>query len=165
MEQRKTVEYGYGAEKHTYRKIGTIQTGAERIWRESGETACNYTEYHMAGYQDLDLYAWGNEGSFVLLTFAEVSILESYYQNRVFHATSDSRSTYDIGENVEIYTFTAGHHSHLGTNVFRFVKSAFNGRLKLEGYRLDAEQVGNYDNGEPFFRYRLVELAAATEAA
>lgn len=165
MEQRKTIEYGYGSEKRTYHKIGTIKTGAERTWRESGETACNYTEYHMAGYQDLDLYAWGNEGRFLLLTFAEVSILESYYRNRVFHATSDSRSTYEVGENIETRTFSAGHHSHLGTNPFRFVKSAFDGRLKLEGYRVDAEQAGNYESGEPFFRYRLVEVAVTEEAA
>lgn len=161
----KTIEYGYGMERLTYRKIGTIKTGAERTWRESGETACNYTEYHMAGYQDVELYARGTEEKYVVLAIVPVSVTESYYQNRVFHATSDSREQYEIGENVQDKTFMAGHHSHLGVDLFGWVKGAFDGRLQLEGYRLDVEQVSNYGNGAPMLCYKLVEAEEQQKAA
>lgn len=161
----KTIEYGYGDERRTYRKIGTINTGAESTWRESGETACNYTEYHMAGYQEIDLYARGTEENYVVLAIAPVSITEAYYRNRVFHATSDSREQFEIGENVCEKTFMAGYHSHLGVDLFGWVERGFDGRLQLEGYRLDVEQVSNYHTGAPMLRYKLVEVEEQQKAA
>ena len=152
----KTIEYGYGNERREYRKIGTISTGAERTWRETGETACNYVEYHMAGYQEVELYARGTENKYVVLAIAPVSLTERYYQNRVFTATSDNREQYEIGEKMERHTFMAGYNSHLGVDLFDWVERAFDGRLQLEGYRLDVEQVSNYHTGAPMLRYNCL---------
>jgi hypothetical protein len=160
-----TIEYGYGSERRAFRKIGTINTGAERTWRRTGETACNYTEYHLAGYQELTLYAYGTEDKYEVLVIAPVSTIESYYQNRVFTATSDSHEKWEIGENVDDYTFTAGYNSHFGVDLFDWVERAFNGRLELEGYRQDVEQVSNYDNGKPMLRFKLVKAEEQQEAA
>lgn len=161
----KTLEYGYGNERRTYRKIGTINTGAERTWRESGETASNYVEYHMAGYQELELWAWGTEKNYVVLAIAPVSVTESYYQNRVFTATSANREQHEVGEKMQRHTFMTGYNSHLGVDLFEWVDRTFNGRLQLEGYRQDVEQVSNYHNGRPMLSYRLVEEEQEQAAA
>jgi|14BtaG_2_1085337.scaffolds.fasta_scaffold00992_20 hypothetical protein len=161
----KTIEYGYGNERRKYRKIGTISTGEERTWREGGETASNYVEYHMAGYQEIELYARGTETKYVVLAIAPVSVTETYYQNRVFTATSDSREQYEVGEKMQEHTFMAGYHSHLGVDLFDYVERAFNGRLQLEGYRLDVEQRGHYHTGAPMLSYKLVEVVEQEEAA
>jgi hypothetical protein len=161
----KTIEYGYGNERREYRKIGTISTGAERTWRESGETASNYVEYHMAGYQEVELYARGTEEKYVVLAIVPVSVTESYYQNRVFTATSDNREQYEVGEKMQEHTFMAGYNSYHGVDLFDWVERAFNGRLKLEGYRLDAEQISTYHTGAPMLRYKLVEVVEQKQAA
>lgn len=160
-----TIEHGYGNERRTFRKIGTINTGAERTWRRTGETACNYTEYHLAGFQELSLYAYGTEDKYEVLVIAPVSTIESYYQNRVLTATSDNHQKWEIGENVGDYTFMGGRHDHLGVDLFGWVRRVFNGRLQLEGYRQDVEQVSNYHTGEPMLRFKLVKVEEQQEAA
>jgi len=134
--------------------IGTITVAKDFDVRRSGETACNYdvTRVKKGTYPVRILW---NGSRRVLVADPDAFLIESYYVNRVFSATSTDHRHYEDGEKPTAYMWRWGDYNYTSappTDLFGNIRLVLD-----EGWIVKADHRGNYEGGGPMIFYSIVE--------
>jgi len=135
--------------------VGTLTVKEDFEVRRSGETASNYTVTLVkAGEYPVEVQ-W-SRGKRVLVSHMKAFLLETYYVNRVFTASSVDHQIYEDGRCPSSYQWRWGDHDRC-----RLPPMDIFGDIRLvldEPWVFTADYRGNYSSGAPIIFYDLVEL-------
>lgn len=132
------------------KQIGILKIHKERDIRQNGETACNYaiSRIHTGSYP-----VYYERG--MLQVEVKASLIESYYVNRVFSASSIDHEFWKPGERPTSVNWTWGYHDEF-YNPFdsadRFAGGIFSLKLFV---KVNAELRGHYASGKPIIKYTI----------
>ena len=142
--------------------IGTITLSEDFDDRRSGETACNYDVTRVKAGTYPVRTGW-NGGRRVLIADMDACMIESYYVNRVFQATSTDHKHYEDGERPTTWMWRWGDYDYTSappTDIFGDMRLVLD-----EGWIVTADYRGNYSGGGAMIFYAIEKEEVKEEAA
>ena len=151
------MSYTYGKKEKPV-QVGTLRVYKDYVDRQTGETACNYNEYivHAGEYP---VYISWHAGKRILYANMTASLIESYYVNRVFTATSIKDSKWEKGEKLTSRMWRWGDYNY-STHPPMAPTATGTKLTLLDGWIVKADYRGNYSGGRAMIFYSIEEQTA-----